>query len=84
MTPEPSVGFPTGAPNVYLPPCTPELQPAETLRGHVDEPIVNRRFATIAELDAVVADRCVALANDRHLIRRQAGFHRRPKRSIPT
>jgi hypothetical protein len=43
----------------------------------VHEP--NRHFAT-----TVVADRCVGLANDRDLIRGLAGFHRRPKRSIPT
>jgi hypothetical protein len=54
---------------------SPELQPAETLWVHVDEPIVNRHFESLAELDAVVPERCVALANDRDLIRGQAGFH---------
>lgn len=76
--------MPTGIRFVFLPPYTPELQPAETLWVHVDEPIGNRHFQTLADLEAVVADRCVALANDRDLIRGQTGFHWRSKRSIPT
>jgi hypothetical protein len=43
---------------VFLPPCSPELQPAEHLWPLVDEPVVNRRFATLADLEAVVAERC--------------------------
>jgi hypothetical protein len=73
------LAVPEGIRLVYLPAYTPELQPAETLWVHVDEPIVNRHFETIADLDAVVAERCVALANDPDLIRGQAGFHWWPK-----
>lgn len=78
------LAVPDGIRLVYLPAYTPELQPAETLWVHVDEPIVNKHFETIAEIDAVVAERCVALANDRDLIRGQAGFHWWPKRANPT
>ncbi|MBA3325392.1 MAG: hypothetical protein H0T41_09080, partial [Rhodobacteraceae bacterium] len=49
---------------------------------HVDEPIVNKHFDTLAELDAVVAERCVVLEKDCDLIRSQAGFHWWPKRAI--
>jgi hypothetical protein len=77
------LAVPEGIRLVYLPAYTPELQPAETLWVHVDEPIANKHFETIAEIDAVVADRCVALANDRGLIRGQAGFHWWPKRTNP-
>ena len=35
---------PEGIRLIYLPPYTPELQPAETLWVHVDEPIVNKHF----------------------------------------
>jgi hypothetical protein len=77
------LAVPEGIRLVYLPAYTPELQPAETLWVHVDEPIANKHFETIAEIDAVVADRCVALANDRDLIRGQAGFHWWPKRTNP-
>jgi hypothetical protein len=62
-------------------PYTPEMQPAETLWVHVDEPIVNKHFATLADLDA--AEQCVALNADRELVRRQAGFHWWPARVTP-
>lgn len=45
---------PEGIRLVHLPPYTPELQPAETLLRHVDQPIVNSHFDTLTELDAVV------------------------------
>lgn len=73
------LAVPEGIRLVYLPPYSPELQPAETLWVHVDEPIVNRHFESLVELDAVVAERCVALGNDRDLIRGQASFHWWPK-----
>ncbi len=78
------LAVPEGLRLVYLPAYTPELQPAETLWVHVDEPIVNKHFGAIAEIDAVVAERCLALANDRDLIRGQAGFHWWPKRATRT
>jgi hypothetical protein len=69
---------------VYLPPYTPEVQSAaETLWVHVDEPIANRQFETIADLDAAVARQCVALGADRERVRGQAGFHWRPDRIDP-
>ena len=49
---------PEGISLVFLPPYSPELQPAEHLWPLVDEPIVNRHFATLADLEAVVAERC--------------------------
>ncbi len=56
--------IPDGIRLIYLPPYSPELQPAETLWALVDEPIVNKHIATIAELDAKIAERCVVLAED--------------------
>jgi len=78
------ITVPDGIRLVFLPPYTPELQPAETLWIHVDSPVVNRYFDTLDDLDAVVAKRCVALGEDRDLIRGQAGFHWWPKRQEPT
>ena len=72
---EPGLAIPEGIRLVYLPPYTPELQPAEHLWPLVDEPIVNRHFETLGELDAILAKRCRTLGNDRNLIRGQAGFH---------
>ena len=66
------LAVPEGIRLVYLPPYTPELQPAETLWTHVDEPIVNRHFDTHADLDAAVAEQCVALNADHE------GFGARP------
>jgi hypothetical protein len=78
------LAVPDGIRLVYLPPYSPELQPAETLWAHVDEPSVNRHFDSLSELDAVVAKRCIALGADRDLVRGQAGFHWWPSRIAPS
>ncbi len=64
---------------VFLPPYTPELQPAETLWALGDEPIVNKHVATIDALDEIIGQRCAALANQRDVIKNRAGFHWGPK-----
>jgi transposase len=78
------LAVPEGIRLVYLPPYSPELQPAETLWVHVDEPIANRHFETLNDLDAAIATQCVTLANNRDLIQGQTGFHWWPKRTVPT
>jgi len=80
---EPDLAVPDGIRLVYLPPYTPELQPAETLWVHVDEPIANRHFDTLADIDTAVAIQCVTLTADRERIKGQAGFHWWPKRLAP-
>ena len=79
----PGLAVPEGIRLVHLPPYTPELQPAETLWVHVDEPIVNKHFDTLAQLDAAVAAQCVALNADRSRVKGQAGFHWWPARVAP-
>jgi transposase len=69
--------IPEGISLVFLPPDTPELQPAEHLWPLVDEPIVNRHFATLADLEAVVAERCRRL--DAAAIKPHTDFHWWPK-----
>jgi transposase len=54
--------IPDGIRLVHLPPYSPELQPAETLWALVDEPIVNKHIATIADLEEKIANQCIALA----------------------
>ncbi len=66
---------------VFLPPYSPELQPAERLWPLVDEPIVNRHFATLTQLDATVAERCRCL--DAATIRPHTAFHWWPKPKKP-
>lgn len=72
---EPGLAVPEGIRLVYLPPYTPELQPAENLWPLVDEPIVNRYFDTLDQLDAVLAERCRFLGNDRNLVAANTNFH---------
>jgi len=52
------LAVPEGISLVFLPPYSPELQPAERLWPLLDEPIVNRHFASLEQLDAAVAERC--------------------------
>ena len=75
--------IPDGIRLIYLPPYSPELQPAETLWALVDEPIVNKHIATIDELEAKIAQRCVALADEPQQIQSRTGFHWWPKPIAP-
>ena len=75
------LAIPDGISLVFLPPYSPELQPAERLWPLVDEPVANRHFATLAELDAVVAERCRRLGAD--AIQPHTDFHWWPQPSKP-
>jgi len=75
--------IPEGIRLVYLPPYTPELQPAETLWTLVDEPIVNTHIATIAELEQIIARRCIALGDELEQIKTRTNFHWWPKPILP-
>jgi transposase len=54
---------------LFLPPYSPELQPAEHLWPPTNTALANRHFATIDELEDVQAARCVALQQRRDLVR---------------
>jgi transposase len=75
--------IPEGMRLIYLPPYSPELQPVETLWPLVDEPIVNKHVATIDELDAKIAQQCIALAEEPTQIQSRTNFHWWPKPAIP-
>lgn len=45
----------------FLPAYSPELQPAERLWSLIDEPLVNRYFETIEQIEDVLVDRCQVL-----------------------
>ena len=75
--------IPDGIRLVHLPPYSPELQPAETLWALVDEPIVNKHIATIADLEAKIAARCIALTEQPEQIQSRTGFHWWPKPIAP-
>lgn len=80
---QPGLDVPDGVRLVYLPPYTPELQPAEHLWPLVDEPVVNRYFHTIDDLDATIDRRCRYLHEDRQLVAAHAGFHWWPNSTAP-
>src|SRR5208283_2420009 len=80
---EAGLSVPDGVRLVFLPPYTPELQPAETLWTLVDEPIVNKHVETIDELDAIIGERCASLAGQPEIIKSRAGFHWWPKIAKP-
>lgn len=70
-----NIRIPDGIRLVFQPAYSPELQPAEHLWAFVDEPLVNTWFDTLAELDKTVSDRCIALIEQRTMIRASTLFH---------
>src|SRR5215203_1569425 len=60
---------------------SPELQPAEHLWPVLDEPLVNRYFETLADLEHVVTERCRVLNRDQ--LKPGTNFHWWPKPAIP-
>jgi len=75
----PQVVVPPGLHLVPLPSYSPELQPAERLWPLTNEPLANRSFATLADLDAVLGDRCADLAEQPDRIRAYTLFHWWPR-----
>jgi transposase len=76
------LAVPDGISLAFLPPYSPELQPAERLWPLVDEPIANRHVASLAELDAIIAERCRRL--DAAIIKPHTNFHWWPQPTSPS
>jgi transposase len=76
-----NLAVPDGISLVFLPPYSPELQPAERLWSLVDEPIVNRHVASLDELTTVIAERCRRL--DAATLEPHTTFHWWPKPTKP-
>ena len=66
---------PAGLRLEFLPPYSPELQPAERLWPLTNESLANRHFANLAELDAALAERCLALGDQPEIIKAHTQFH---------
>jgi len=65
-------------PNVVLhrlPPCTPELQPAEPLWPLVREAVANQGFDERDALQRPVVERCCWLMDHPEVVRGAVGFH---------
>ena len=77
----PNLVVPEGLRLAYLPPYSPELQPAEHLWPVPDEPLANHYFGTPADLEHVVTERCRVLHRDQ--LKPGTNFHWWPKPDIP-
>lgn len=64
---------------LYLPPYSPELQPAEHLWSLSDVPLVNHCFVSLDELETVQAERCNWLQDHPDLVRSATLFHWWPR-----
>ena len=71
----PLVQVPEGLHLVFLPPYSPELQPAEHLWHYTDQPLINEHFLTIEALEDALADHCVRLQGQRAVLRSATRFH---------
>ena len=81
----PRLELPEGVHLAFLPAYSPELQPAERLWGLVDEPVANRTFAHLGELQDALAARCLTLERQRPAVKSRCRYHwwpreRRPKK----
>ncbi|MBN1335540.1 MAG: transposase [Deltaproteobacteria bacterium] len=72
---------PEGVHLVFLPPYSPELQPAERIWPIVNEGVANRGFADLAELTTAVEDRCRYLDDHQDFVCGLTNFHWWPKES---
>ncbi len=76
---EDNVPIPEGLHIEFLPPDSPELQPAECLWSLSwslsDEPLVNRKLESLAELEETLARRWVTLSAMPEVIRQHTLFH---------
>jgi transposase len=64
---------------LFLPPYSPELQPAEHLWPLTNAALINHHFATIDDLETVQLARCAALQREPALIQSTTWFHWWPR-----
>ena len=67
--------IPEGIHLELMPSHSPELQPAERLWPLANEPIANKTFPNLDELEEVLFQRCRLLLNQRDLVRGLTNFH---------
>lgn len=65
---------PDGLSLLFLPPYTPELQPAERLWPLANEAVANQSFETLQALDETLTQRCLELAECPRLISAHTNF----------
>jgi DDE superfamily endonuclease len=77
------VVLPDGLHVVFLPPYSPELQPAEHLWSLSDEALVNTHFDDLEALMEAQAERCRRLREQPEIIHAYSHFHWWPEITIP-
>jgi hypothetical protein len=65
---------PPGIELAFLPPYTPELQPAERLWPLTNEAVANKHFASLKDLDTALSERCRTLAATPEVIKAATHF----------
>lgn len=76
------VQIPEGIHLEFMPSHSPELQPAERLWPLTNEPIANRSFNSLNELEDVLFHRCQVLLNQPEFIRAIACYHWWPQVTV--
>jgi transposase len=76
----PRVRVPDHVHLLFLPPHSPELQPAEHLWPLTNTALANQHFTSIEELEDAQAERCVVLQRQQELIRSTTCFPWWPQR----
>lgn len=67
--------IPEGIHLIKMPPKSPELQPAERLWPLTNEPIANRTFVDLDQLETVLSERCRVLLKQPEMIRGFTHYH---------
>ena len=67
--------LPVGIELEYLPSRSPELQPVERVWKLTDEPLGNKYFNSLDDLEAALCQRCEYLMNQRKLLASHTLFH---------
>ena len=70
-----TLSLPQGIQLLFLPPYSPELQPAERLWPLSNEPLANRVFTSLDELEQVQAERCRWLQDHPAVVQAHTCFH---------
>jgi len=71
----PKLRVPEGIHLEFLPPRSPELQPAERLWPLSNEGVANRHFEGMDDLEEALLERCVALGERPEIIRSYTRYH---------
>jgi DDE superfamily endonuclease len=69
------VVIPEGIHLLPFPSHSPELQPAERLWTILDQPVANRTFGTLDELELILLKSCQSLMKQKELVRGLTNFH---------